>query len=1229
LAAATPGEKEYWAGQVASGALTPENFQSAFNNAVNEYRTSNPNDPYTQYVNNYQAQQAPQANTNSAASTSAPSPLQSNVDQWFAGNPNAGQQDIANAVQSIGGLTPELSNILAAKFGTTADQINSNYNNIIQDKTYTDLVTNAYGGIGRTGIGSAVSNIDQGGLDYWKGQLASGAITPDQFNSVFSNTVNQYRSANPNDAYTQYVTNYQLGQQTDPLKTNLSTILADKQISFDEANAIKTYQDQYGFSAADIARVTGRPIEEINQVLGARTNIIGQNITANLTNPLGLVDFAQTNKLSAKDLASASGGALTEASAAALLDKGSTFQGRVELASPEAYNQIKGLAQNTANENFGGKVQDWQVQLFTPLDPAKAGIPTQLDMTPGRTEVRTGGDDNGTFQYNVEIPPQVKTQGVSFNENTGGYTLDKPVRVNGLDVYVSYDANGKVTGYTSPAATWLNDKDHVFGRWNADGSANPLGTRSTGGGFVKGVSNDLAGVLSELGPVWTAAKIAYPALNLVDVGLDVGRSEVNLGTGVKGALGYAGLQDAAAADLTNPSSVNYGGSGIDVGSGVSPAVQMTQNANLAKLGAAGITAVQAADNGNYAPILALAANVSGVNKMPQVAASMNVLSAANAIATNNAGGFLSAAGNLTNSPDLKLAGAASNFIQAYESGNQAMIATAGMALASAVNANAPNAASTVRTTLFGPTTPTTPGPQGSPINPSGPPTNTSDSGPLSGINLAGADNRYEMGGPPIFAGTAKAANVSVPVGYRLMSMDEADARPAGSYYDITQNAWLAPDAGAMADLTDLQKSLTGPVPEGYGRDVTDLDRTGGQNGVSGNAPYTSSTGPLSTGNGMGVIDIKGDRLPPDGGVGVIDIVGDRLPPDDYPLSPVVPTDVNPLGPVTPVVVNPPVVTPPPVVKPPSTPINPTPTKTTTASPLSAAAQTPEKLDSSPQGLRSTVQRDKKILKELQMLFGTLTPELVSALEDRGIRVPPVQDVKEDRRDEEEPRTEKQIAEDRALETTFAATGGSIASKIDPRITYAQAGLLPEAKVIDIPSRMGGLKHLHDMLVPRRPTTGMAKGGLPSKYAQATPDGHKPEFITGLTGYYASGAGTGQSDDIDAMLHDGDYVADADLVAALGDGSSKAGAEALEKFRRSVPHQEYAEGGQPVAAKIADGEYVFPASFVTAIGKGDNKAGAALLDKMRETIRAHKRSAPTSKIPPKAKSPLDYLKMVKG
>ena len=163
---------------------------------------------------------------------------------------------------------------------------------------------------------------------------------------------------------------------------------------------------------------------------------------------------------------------------------------------------------------------------------------------------------------------------------------------------------------------------------------------------------------------------------------------------------------------------------------------------------------------------------------------------------------------------------------------------------------------------------------------------------------------------------------------------------------------------------------------------------------------------------------------------------------------------------------------------------------------------------------------------------------------------------------------------------------------------------------------------------RTSLTGNARGGLPAKYAQAAPKGHNPEFITGLTGFYANGRGTGQSDDIPAMLHDGDYVMDADTVAALGDGSSKAGALSLADFQKQVPH-EYKAGGNAVPAKIADGEYVFPEPLVTSLGGGDNKKGAQLLDAMREEIRAHKRSAPTSKIPPKAKSPLDYLKMVKG
>jgi hypothetical protein len=189
------------------------------------------------------------------------------------------------------------------------------------------------------------------------------------------------------------------------------------------------------------------------------------------------------------------------------------------------------------------------------------------------------------------------------------------------------------------------------------------------------------------------------------------------------------------------------------------------------------------------------------------------------------------------------------------------------------------------------------------------------------------------------------------------------------------------------------------------------------------------------------------------------------------------------------------------------------------------------------------------------------------------------------------------------------------------------------------AKLNPLEHLHrgplNALNPlttitnpmNRYLTGRAHGGL-AKYKEAAPKGHNPEFITGVTGYYAGGRGTGQSDDIPAMLHDGDYVMDADAVAAFGDGSSKAGNDALMKFLHQVPHHDHKDG-EPVPAKIADGEVVLPESFVTALGGGDNKHGAKMLDAMREELREHKRSAPTSKIPPKAKSPLEYLKMAKG
>jgi hypothetical protein len=117
----------------------------------------------------------------------------------------------------------------------------------------------------------------------------------------------------------------------------------------------------------------------------------------------------------------------------------------------------------------------------------------------------------------------------------------------------------------------------------------------------------------------------------------------------------------------------------------------------------------------------------------------------------------------------------------------------------------------------------------------------------------------------------------------------------------------------------------------------------------------------------------------------------------------------------------------------------------------------------------------------------------------------------------------------------------------------QQGMMPQQQGMPPPMRKGGLPHASN--VP------MVEGRM--------------DFRKGAA---VHGAGDGQSDDIPAMLADGEYVIDAETVAQIGNGSTKAGAQALDKFR--------------------------------------------------EGIRAHKRSAPLNKIPPKTKPLTSYLKGAK-
>ena len=104
--------------------------------------------------------------------------------------------------------------------------------------------------------------------------------------------------------------------------------------------------------------------------------------------------------------------------------------------------------------------------------------------------------------------------------------------------------------------------------------------------------------------------------------------------------------------------------------------------------------------------------------------------------------------------------------------------------------------------------------------------------------------------------------------------------------------------------------------------------------------------------------------------------------------------------------------------------------------------------------------------------------------------------------------------------------------------------------------------------------------VPHSYLSNAPHfadgGHVPEFYSegGMHNRFVKGAGDGTSDDVPAML--------------------------------------------------ANGEFVIPADVVSALGNGSNDSGAKVLDHFLETIRAHKKAHDPKQLPPDSKGALAYI-----
>jgi hypothetical protein len=122
---------------------------------------------------------------------------------------------------------------------------------------------------------------------------------------------------------------------------------------------------------------------------------------------------------------------------------------------------------------------------------------------------------------------------------------------------------------------------------------------------------------------------------------------------------------------------------------------------------------------------------------------------------------------------------------------------------------------------------------------------------------------------------------------------------------------------------------------------------------------------------------------------------------------------------------------------------------------------------------------------------------------------------------------------------------------------------------------------------------------------------------GQASYYTYGTPVNPKDIMNQMAHGG---------AAKHGGLHVPTVEGRHDYRAGARVTGEGDGqSDDIPAMLADGEYVIDSETVAQLGNGSTKAGSDLLDKFREEIRAHKRSAPVDKIPPPSKSPLAYMK----
>lgn len=183
---------------------------------------------------------------------------------------------------------------------------------------------------------------------------------------------------------------------------------------------------------------------------------------------------------------------------------------KIKAANPTAYSKLSDLMAYSANEGNNGIPQDWQAQIFTPLQaeaPKKIETGKYVDVPEYATDAENSPYQTGrTVKQWVQSAPEgytptvVEVGGDTTQYATTGYTKDLG-KINGLPVMAQYDLEGNLTGYASDPRyrNWLSGSTGVSGQWDASGMPKPAQHVSGGGGFFGNALGDITGAI---GSIW-------------------------------------------------------------------------------------------------------------------------------------------------------------------------------------------------------------------------------------------------------------------------------------------------------------------------------------------------------------------------------------------------------------------------------------------------------------------------------------------------------------------------------------------------------------------------------------------------------------------------------------------------------------------------------------------------------------------------------------------------------